>query len=199
MAVIKESPSRKIFVVINYILLLGLTLSCIIPIINLLAISLSSDAFVSQGKVGLIPLGFTMDAYEHIMGNHLVLKTFWNSIVIVICGVTYGMTITVLGAYPMSRDDRELKGRKLYVWYMVITLLFGGGLLPTFMTIKYTGLMECRVCGHMHVANLASGGHYHRGSWQCVNGCRLEDATPATVDSQPHANGLLWAGTGARQ
>jgi putative aldouronate transport system permease protein len=142
MAVIKDSPSRKVFNVVNYTLLLLLTLSCIVPIVNLLAISLSSDAFVGQGKVGLFPKGFTLDAYEHITGNKLFLQTFWNSIVIVVLGVTYSMTMTVLGAYPMSRDDRELKGRKFYVWFMVITLLFGGGLLPTFMTIKFTGLMN---------------------------------------------------------
>lgn len=37
-----------------------------------------------------------------------------------------------------------------------------------------TGLMECKVCGHRHLANLAGGGKYHRGSWQCVNGCKLD-------------------------
>jgi hypothetical protein len=39
----------------------------------------------------------------------------------------------------------------------------------------YTGLMECKVCGSRHLANLKSGGNYIRGSWQCMNGCRLED------------------------
>ena len=55
-----------------------------------------------------------------------------------------------------------------------------------------TGLMECKACGRRHTANLRSGGHYFRGSWQCLNGCTYEDVVKAEIKLGLRGPGGLW-------
>lgn len=141
MVVGKDSLSRKVFVVSNTILLSLLAFTCLLPIINLLAISLSDKLPVTQGKVGIWPVGWNFQAYEHVYNNERFIGAFLNSVKLVVLSVIFNLTIVILCAFPMSRNDSEFKGRYFYVWYFVITMLFGGGMLPLFMVVKFTGLM----------------------------------------------------------
>lgn len=167
MAVIKDSPSRKLFKVCNYLFLLALSAACLVPILNMAAISLSDSLIVAANKIGLYPKGLNFAAYQHIAGNETFIRSFWNSIKVVILGVSFNMIITILGAYPMSRDDSFFKGRIVYVWFMIITILFGGGLLPMFMVVNYTGLMNTVwaliIPGGVGVFNIFMLMHFFRG------------------------------------
>lgn len=142
MAAFEESFSRKVFKVSNNVALICLAVACMVPLLNMLAMSLSDKLAVSMGKVGLWPVDFTLVAYEHVAGNSNFLRSFYNSAQVVVLGVSFNMLINVLGSYPMSRDDRVFKGRRFYVWFMIVTILFSGGLLPLFMAVNYTGLMD---------------------------------------------------------
>lgn len=136
------SWSRKIFVVTNYLFLITLAVMCIIPLLHVLAISLSSSSAAASGLVVLWPVNFTWESYKLILSKPEFLQSFWISVQRVLLGVTINMVLTVLIAYPLSKDNAALKGRTLYVWLFVFTMLFNGGLIPLYMTIKNLGLLD---------------------------------------------------------
>ncbi|MFP4382467.1 MAG: carbohydrate ABC transporter permease [Spirochaetia bacterium] len=168
MAVVgKEGPSRILFIVFNYTFLAMLTVISIIPIINLFSISISASTAVAANEVAIIPVGLNLAAYEHVAGNQMFFRAFLNSVIVVVLGVSTSMAITVLAAYPLSRNDREFKGRKIYVWYFIVTILFGGGMLPLFMVVKYTGLINTYwslvLPSAVPVFNILMLMHFYRG------------------------------------
>lgn len=136
------SVSRKIFCVCNYILMISLAIICIIPVLNLLAISLSSSDAINLGKVNLIPVEFNFEAYKYVANN----KDFWNSVVIsllrTVLGVSVNMILTVLVAYPLSKDKDKFYKRNWYANFFVITMLVGGGLIPVYIIVSATGLLN---------------------------------------------------------
>lgn len=132
----RSSLSRKVFVVFNTCLLVGFALSCILPIVNLAAVSLSSAAKAEAGKVGFIPVDFTLASYQFIFKNNEFIQSFINSIVRLFLGVPLNMVMVFLAAYPLSRPKRYLKGRSFFSWFFVITMLFSGGLIPTYMLVN---------------------------------------------------------------
>ncbi len=136
------SVGRKIFVICNYVFLGLLALICLVPIINILAISLSSSAAAGSGLVKLWPIGFTTKSYDFVTAKPEFAKSFWISVKRVLIGVPINMLITVLIAYPLSKENRQLHFRRFYVWFFVITMLFSGGLIPWYMTISKLGLID---------------------------------------------------------
>ena len=95
---IKTSPSRKFFLVLNYLFLALSGIICILPFVNLLAISFSSATAVSLGEVTFWPKEFTLKSYEFIMQNTTFFKSFLVSIVRVVLGVTVNLVLIVLTA-----------------------------------------------------------------------------------------------------
>lgn len=137
---IKTSPSRKVFLVLNYLFLALSGIVCILPFINLLAISFSSATPVSLGEVTFWPKEFTLKSYEFIMQNTTFFKSFLVSIVRVVLGVTVNLVLIVLTAYPLSKSKEQFRARNIYSWFFVITILFNAGMIPTFLVVRYTGL-----------------------------------------------------------
>ena len=135
------SVGRKIFTVLNYCLMAILALICLIPIINVLATSLSSSAAASSGAVKLWPVDFTLESYRFVTDKPEFMRSFWISVKRVLVGVPVSMLLTILIAYPLSLEGK-LKGRKLYVVFFLITMLFSGGLIPWYMTISKVGLID---------------------------------------------------------
>lgn len=136
------SLSRKIFVVANYVFLACLALLCILPLINVLAISFSSSAALDAGKVTLWPVEFSALAYNHIAENDAFLNSIWISVQRVLIGVALNFVLTILVAYPLSREVAQFRMRTVYVWIFVFTMLFSGGLIPTYIVIKELGLID---------------------------------------------------------
>jgi len=134
--------SRKIFQVVNYLLLIAAALACLLPVINILAVSLSSSAAVGSGAVKLWPVGFNLDSYKYVLNKPEFLASFLISIKRVLIGVPLNMLLTIWIAYPLSRSHSQFKWRSVYVWFFVITMLFSGGLVPWYLTIKATGLID---------------------------------------------------------
>lgn len=139
---IKKSKSRKLFLVCNYILITLITISCVVPIVNLLATSFSSSQAIIENKVGLLPVDFTLKAYHYVLNN----KKFWTSVLVslerVAPGVPLNVILTVLVAYPLSKSDQAFPARKYYVAYMLTVMLFNGGLMPTYYIVSKTGLID---------------------------------------------------------
>lgn len=139
---IKMSTGRKIFVVCNYIIVTLITLSCIIPLLNVLAISFSSSQAIMANKVGLLPVNFTLKAYQYVLNN----TKFWTSAIVsakrVAFGVPLNLLMTILVAYPLSKSELVFPARKYYVAYMLVVMLFNGGLMPTYFIVAKTGLVD---------------------------------------------------------
>lgn len=138
----KASVSRKIFLVIDVIIILLVTISCVVPIINLFAYSFSSSSAIISNKVGLIPVEFTTKAYEYVMSS----SEFWTSALIsckrVLLGVPVNLILTIMVAYPLSKTNEGFRCRKYYVAYMLTVMLFNGGLMPTYYIVAKTNLID---------------------------------------------------------
>ncbi|NIK78073.1 putative aldouronate transport system permease protein [Paenibacillus castaneae] len=138
-----KNPKYRIFYFINSIFLIFISLLCIFPLIHILAVSFSSGAAASANLVSLWPVHFTWDAYQKTLGDNHFLLSIWNSSVRVGLGVTLGMMVTLLTAYPLSKiGAREMKGRVWMTWYFVFPMLFSGGLIPFYILVQKLGLIN---------------------------------------------------------
>jgi putative aldouronate transport system permease protein len=138
----KIQTSRRIFVVVNYIFCITLTLLCLFPLIHILALSFSTSQAVNAGMVGMVPVGFNINAYRYVLGNTQFFVSFWTSIKRVALGLGVNLFMTVLAAYPLSKSKRQFRGRQIYVWYFIVTMLFSAGLIPTYLVVNATGLLN---------------------------------------------------------
>ena len=139
---IKDSPSRKAFRIVNCAILIFLMLICLLPFINVIAMSFSSNYFVQTRSVTFWPKGFTTAAYQYILTR----KTFWNSFKFSLLRVAVGLCINlfliIITAYPLSKDKSKLHFRGVYTWYFFITMLVGGGMIPNYLLISNLGLRD---------------------------------------------------------
>ncbi|MCK9858593.1 MULTISPECIES: carbohydrate ABC transporter permease [Paenibacillus] len=132
----------KIFNIGNYVFLGFLSLLCILPIIHILAVSFSSMAPASSNLVGFWPIGFTTDAYEKTFGNSNFLNSLGVSVMRTVLSTVIGMALCLMTAYPLSKEDLHFRGRTMYIWIFVFTILFSGGLIPSYILIQKLGLMD---------------------------------------------------------
>lgn len=137
-----RSIPYKMFQGFNYIFLISLSVMCISPLIHVFAISLSDAASVNAGLVKLWPVNFTTASYEYVMSNQAFLRSFFISLQRIAIGVSISMTINILCAYPLSKSSMTLTGRTIYVWIFVFSMLFHGGLIPTFLIVKELSLLD---------------------------------------------------------
>ncbi|MFS0723021.1 carbohydrate ABC transporter permease [Paenibacillus sp. 1P07SE] len=137
-----KSPSYKIFNGFNIILLVVLALLCIIPLIHVLAVSLSSKVAADANIIGLWPVDFTLEAYKKTTSNPVFLSSMWISVQRTILGTALTLALAFLAAYPLSKETSAFRGRNVYAWLFVFTMLFNGGLVPFYMVIQRLGLMD---------------------------------------------------------
>ncbi len=138
----RTSVSYRVFNLFNIIFLSLLALFCILPLVHVLALSFSNNSSAAAGLVKLWPVGFTTSAYEFILRK----PAFLHSIVVTLqrvgLGAVVNLLLTLLVAYPLSKEAAAFRFRTLYAWIFVFTILFNGGLIPWYMTIKWTGIMD---------------------------------------------------------
>lgn len=139
---IKKSVSRYVFDVFNYSVLLGCALLCLLPIVNIWAISFSGKAAAAGGMVSLWPVDFTIRSYQFVFMRNAFFHAFVISLERVFLGGILSLLLTILIAYPLSKSSRDFKSRTVYAWIFVVTILFNGGLIPWYITIKSVGLLD---------------------------------------------------------
>ncbi|MBP3962448.1 carbohydrate ABC transporter permease [Paenibacillus lignilyticus] len=140
--VYRASWSRVLFMVVNTIVLVGVTLLGILPFIHLLSVSLSSNIAAVAAQVKLWPVGFTLDAYQYLAQKVEFIRSLKVSLERVILGTAISMFLTIITAYPLSKSREQFDFRTLYVWFFAVTMFFGGGLIPTYIVVKETGLIN---------------------------------------------------------
>ncbi|WP_135557410.1 carbohydrate ABC transporter permease [Paenibacillus cymbidii] len=137
----KTTPYR-IFNACNYIVLAAIAVSCIVPLVHTLAVSLSGRGPAGAHLVGLWPIDFTTDAYRKTLDNPSFLRSLAIAVERTALGTALGMLVTLLAAYPLSKDGSVFRRRSVYTWFFVVTLLFSGGLVPTYIVVQKLGLMN---------------------------------------------------------
>lgn len=140
--VVSNTFTNKLFTIFNYCFLAILALLCILPSIHILAISFSNNAAAASGVVKLWPVNFNLDSYEYVLNNPAFIRSFFVSVQRVVLGIPLDMVFTILTAYPLSKEIQAFKFRKVYVWFFLVTILFSGGLIPWYMVIKSTGIID---------------------------------------------------------
>jgi len=139
---VDKSVGRTVFKIVNAILFIIYSAICLLPILHVLAVSLSSSNAARSGEVAIWPVEFTLKSYEYIMKN----EKFWNALIVsfkrILFGVTMSMIITILAAYPLSKPPRDFRGRSYLIWIYVFTMFFSGGMIPSYLNIRSLGLFN---------------------------------------------------------
>ena len=137
----KKAVDRIVDAAICLVLLL-LALSCLFPFVHVLAQSFSSKGAISANKVGLWPVGFNLDNYRYLMRDKGFFGSFRISVARVILGVLANVLMSIVTAYPLSLDNLHMPGRTVFKVFMLVGMLFSGGLIPMFLTLRIYGLLN---------------------------------------------------------
>ncbi|TXK77655.1 carbohydrate ABC transporter permease [Paenibacillus sp. N3.4] len=136
----RENTAGKWFHVTVHSILLLAAISCLIPLINIIAVSFSDSAAIDSGYVWLWPIHFNLEAYKKLFIGTRVVPSFVNSLTITVVGTGLSLLCTTLAAYALSR--KYCYGRKFITLGMVFTMMFTGGLIPSFLLMKSLGLIN---------------------------------------------------------
>lgn len=138
----RKTVGSRIFNVTNAIILILITLLCLLPLWYILMVSLSDKGAVNAGQVTFWPIGFNILSYKKIIGESAFLMSFWVSVKRVFLGTVVGVGAIVLMAYPLSKTSKQLPHRNVYMWVLIFCMLFNGGTIPWYLTVKKYGLID---------------------------------------------------------
>lgn len=136
----KKTLDEKIVYVVVHVIIVLLCALCLIPVLYSLAASLSSGAALDAGKVFLWPVDITIAAYKMLLMRNNLLQYFSNSVLLTVVGTILSLAATILCAYPLSK--KYLWQRRKIAFIATFTMLFGGGMIPTFMLIRNLHLID---------------------------------------------------------
>lgn len=139
---IKGCFSDKVFDVVNTIVLAFLLIVIAYPLIIVLSSSISSSQALYSGAVRFLPVDVTFSAYQRIIENKQVVTGIVNSVVNTLLGTALNMVVSILAAYPLSRKD--FRARNFVNLMFAFTMLFSGGLIPTYLLVRDLGLYNSR-------------------------------------------------------
>ncbi|MDR1092542.1 MAG: carbohydrate ABC transporter permease [Clostridiales bacterium] len=138
----KISKGRIAFQIVNYALLGALALSCFLPVVHMLAVSLSDKIYAEPKLVGLIPKGFTLGAYRTLFAGRTFSHALLVSVIRTLAGTAANVVLTVLLAYPLSKNSREFPFRAVYMTLCLIVMVFNAGLVPNYLFLNGLGLFD---------------------------------------------------------
>lgn len=139
---IDNGLSAKIRTVIIYMIVIVLGLICLLPLINIVAISFSGSAAVAANRVGLLPVDFTTSAYTRIIEDSQFWKSFGISVLRVFLGLLLNLCLTIPMAYVMTKDTREFRARNIYMNLLIFAMLFNGGMIPTYIVVRNLHMLD---------------------------------------------------------
>ena len=136
----RMSRGDRIFGLVNAALLWIVSIIMLYPLLYVVACSFSDPLSVVQSRITLLPQGATLAAYERVFRNEMIMSGYKNTLVYTLLGTAINVVITLMTAYPLSRPD--LVGKKAVNSMIAFTMLFSGGMVPTFLVVKDLGLMD---------------------------------------------------------
>jgi putative aldouronate transport system permease protein len=136
----KFSLSDRGFGIVNGIFIGFLVLLVVYPLIFVISASISDPNAVSLGKMWLWPVDITLEGYKLVFKNNDIWTGYRNTIVYTVVGTLIHLFILLPCAYALSR--KEMKGKKLFLWFVLFTMLFNGGLIPTYLVVQSLGMLD---------------------------------------------------------
>ena len=139
---ISRSYSDKIFDIVNLLVMLVLLVIFVWPLWFVVIASFSNPNEVWMGNVVLWPKGFTLVSYETLLEYKRIWVGYGNTLFYTVVGTLVNLVMTVCGAYPLSRKD--FIPRHFFMFLFMLTMYFGGGLIPTYLVVNGLGLVDTR-------------------------------------------------------
>lgn len=137
----KSAGSRAATIVV-WVVVLAMACLCLLPLLNMVALSFSGSAAASGNLVGLIPVDFTVESYSRLVSDQQFWRSFGISVLRVVLGATLNVCLTVLTAYPLSKPKSRFPAQPVYMKIVLFAMLFSGGTIPTFLVVKNAGLLN---------------------------------------------------------
>ncbi|MFC8848293.1 MULTISPECIES: carbohydrate ABC transporter permease [unclassified Micromonospora] len=133
-------PTRgyRVFQAVNAVILTGVVILTLYPFVNIVARSLSDEAYIIAGRVNLVPRGFDLTTYQLVMSDALFWTNYRNTVVYTVVATAISIVLTTCYAYVLSKP--RLKGRGALVGIAVFTMFFSGGLIPNYVLITSLGM-----------------------------------------------------------
>lgn len=135
-----NTPAGKVFDVFNFIFLTLFGLATLLPFLYVVAASFSSNAEIVSRSFFIIPHGFTLENMKFILSSEAFRQSFVLTIVVTVVGTALQMSLSLLFAYPLS--NKNLVGRKMIIRLVIFSMLFSGGMIPTYLVIKSLGMID---------------------------------------------------------
>jgi putative aldouronate transport system permease protein len=135
-----DSIGEKVFDSFNYLFLVIFAIVTLLPFIYIVSASLATEAEITERGVFLIPRDLSMGAYQYIASSGTIFRSMGVSIFITVVGTLTNLAFTLSMAYALSR--RSLFGRNIVMNLVIFTILFSGGLVPSYLVVKGLGLIN---------------------------------------------------------
>ena len=139
---IRDSFGDRVFMFFVYLFLVLILLAVLYPVIYIVSASFSDPNAVTAGKVWLYPVNFSLRGYQVTFQNPQIVTGYLNSLFYTVVGTFISVVLTVFVAYPLSR--RDLYGSNFLMFLITFTLIFSGGLIPTYLVVKQLGMIDTR-------------------------------------------------------
>lgn len=137
-----RTPSDLAFHWLNNAGLTVIGIVCMLPFLHVVSLSLSSSNAIAAGEVSFWPVSVNLNSYAFIFERPVFLRALLISLERVALGLSLSMLLIVLTAYPLSKERETFRHRTWYAWYFVFTMLFSGGLIPTYLVVRNLGLLD---------------------------------------------------------
>ena len=138
----KKTRPQQVFTVFNYIFLTMLGVLCVLPLLNIIALSFSSRNMVNARMVTFWPKQFTVSSYAYMLEKSGLMPAVLITLKRVVLGLVVNMLMTIVVAYPLSKTKEAFRSRKYYVGFFLFTMIFNGGLIPTYLVVKELRMLD---------------------------------------------------------
>ena len=126
--------------IVLMIVILIFSLTCLLPFVNVAAVSFSSKSAILRGDVSFLPVEFNTTAYQAIFSDKSMIRSLIYTVIITVVYTIFSMILTILMAYPLTKS--RLRGRKFFNFLALFTMYFSGGTIPIYLNIKELGLLD---------------------------------------------------------
>ena len=138
----KKTLSTRICYAVILLVVAICALSCLLPLLYTLAVSLSSKSAVAAGRVAFVPVDFTLENYMEILQDALFFNSFLISVERVVLATVLSLTVLIMAAYPLAKSKKQFPVRNIVLWMCIFCMMFSGGLIPWYMVMKKYGLIN---------------------------------------------------------
>lgn len=135
-----KKTSCSVGSVVNHFLLIFFAFLCVLPFYYVLMVSLSDPAMVRMGEITIFPRGFSLDAYKMVLRQKIFFNAFRVTVLRTVIGTVFALFIQTTMSYALAQ--KRLKGKKFFTLMVIFTILFNGGIIPTYLIVRYTGLLD---------------------------------------------------------